>query len=73
LGAGRFDKEWLTIQEAADYLGVSYGRLSTLVKKGVYPVSFVPGFKGLQRISRSRLDQMMQESEHKNGEKANED
>lgn len=57
-------KEWLTIQEAADYLGVSYGRLSTLINEGKYPISLVPGFKKEQRVSRSRLDEMLQETEH---------
>ena len=56
-------KEWLTIKEAAEYLGVSYGRFSTLVKDGIYPVSRVPGFGDVRRVSRSRLDQMMVESE----------
>ena len=56
-------KEWLTTKEAAEYLGVSYGRFSTLVKDGVYPVSKVPGFGDVRRISRSRLDQMMIENE----------
>jgi len=61
-------KEWLTVKEAAEYLGVSYGRFSTLVKRGVYPVSKVPGFEGMRRVSRSRLDQMMRESEENNGD-----
>jgi len=57
-------KEWLTIREAAEYLGISYGRLSTLINDGVYPVSLVPGFKKEQRLSRTRLDEMLRESEH---------
>ena len=56
-------KEWLTIREAAEYLGISYGRMTTKVRKGVYPVSRVPGFKGVVRISRTRLDQMMMDNE----------
>lgn len=51
--------EWLKIREAAEYLGISYGRMSTQVKEGVYPVSLVPGFKREIRISRSKLDEMM--------------
>jgi len=62
------EKEWLTVKEAAEYLGVSYGRFSTLVKRGVYPVSKVPGFEGMRRVSRSRLDQMMRENEESGGE-----
>jgi hypothetical protein len=45
-----------------------YGRFSTLVKRGVYPVSKVPGFEGMRRVSRSRLDQMMRENEESGGE-----
>lgn len=60
---GHIYKEWLTIQEAADYLGVSYAKLSTLVKEGVYPVSKVPGYKNLTRISKRRLDEMLFENE----------
>lgn len=60
---GQVQKEWLSIQEAADYLGVSYAKLSTLVKEGVYPVSKVPGYKNLVRISRRRLDEMLYENE----------
>jgi excisionase family DNA binding protein len=53
----------MTIQEAAEYLGISYGRMSTLINEGVYPVSIVPGFKTLQRLSRSRIDQMLYDTE----------
>ncbi len=56
-------KEWMTIKEAAEYLGISYGRMTTKVKEGVYPVSKVPGFDNLMRVSRSRIDQMMMERE----------
>lgn len=62
------DKEWLSIKEAAEYLGISYGRLSTLINEGVYPVSLVPGFKKEQRISKTRLDEMLRKSEHVKGE-----
>lgn len=62
-------KEWLTIREAAEYLGISYGRMTTKVKQGVYPVSKVPGFKGVMRISRSRLDKMMMDNEEIKGAK----
>lgn len=69
MSEGQIQKEWLTIGEAASYLGVSYAKMSTLVKEGVYPVSKVPGFKNLQRISRRRLDEMLYENEHYNQEK----
>jgi excisionase family DNA binding protein len=62
-------KEWLNIKEAAEYLGISYGRLSTLINDGVYPVSLVPGFKKEQRLSRSKLDEMLRETEHKKEER----
>lgn len=64
-------KEWMTMQEAADYIGVSYGRFSTKVKEGVFPAFKVPGFEGVYRFSRSRLDQLMYENEQqgKNGER----
>lgn len=57
------NKEWLSLKEAAEYLGISYGRLSTLVNQGVYPVSLVPGFKNEQRISRTGLDEMLKSTE----------
>ncbi len=57
------DKEWLTYEEAAQYLGVSYDRLVQAVSRGVFPVASVPGFKGSRRLSRSRLDEMMQQTE----------
>lgn len=69
MSEGQVQKEWLTIAEAANYLGVSYAKMSTLVKEGVYPVSKVPGFKNLQRISRRRLDEMLYENEQWNQEK----
>ena len=56
-------KEWMTIREAAEYLGISYGRMTTKVKEGVYPVSKVPGFESMMRISRTRIDQMMMDNE----------
>lgn len=56
-------KEWLTMAEAAEYLGVSYPRFSIKVKEGVYPVSKVPGFGNMRRVSRTTLDRMMRENE----------
>lgn len=56
-------KEWLTMREAAEYLGISYAQLTKRVKTGAIPASKVPGFEKTRRISRSRLDQLMHESE----------
>ncbi|MCL6437243.1 MAG: helix-turn-helix domain-containing protein [Rubrobacteraceae bacterium] len=56
-------REWMTMREAAEYIGVSYERFSTLAKKGMFPVSRVPGFKNVLRVSRSRLDEVMYEHE----------
>jgi excisionase family DNA binding protein len=56
-------KEWLTLEEAADYLGVSYTRMVQKVNEGVYPVAIVPGFKNTQRISRTTLDEMLRQAE----------
>lgn len=61
------DKEWLTMKEAAEYLGISYAQLSKRVKRGLIPASNVPGFNNTRRISRSRLDELMFENE-KNGQ-----
>lgn len=58
-------KEWMTMREAAEYIGVSYPRFSMLVKDGVFPVSKVPGFKNLIRVSRSRLDEVMYANEER--------
>lgn len=63
-GEGREEcRDWLNLRQAADYLGISYERLTTKVKEGVYPVSFVPGFKNEKRLNREKLNEILLESE----------
>ena len=51
-------KEWLTIEEAADYIGYSISTLVTLRNRGHIKDHYPPGV-ARPRFRRSELDQMM--------------
>jgi excisionase family DNA binding protein len=56
------EKEWLTMREAAEYIGVSYERYTRAAKKGELPVIRVPGFKRKYKVRRVDLEEVMRQS-----------
>ncbi len=54
---------WISMREAADYVGMSYGRFAEKVRNGEIPANKVPGFTRAKRINKAKLDKMMEASE----------
>lgn len=58
------EKEWLTLKEAANHVGIPYARFTQIVKRGIVPTTKVPGYKRTYRISKTKLDQWMDENQY---------
>lgn len=53
----------MSMKEAADYVGMSYGRFAEKVRNGEIPSSKVPGFTRAKKINKTKLDALMEASE----------
>lgn len=63
---GAKSKTWMSMKEAAEYVGMSYGRFAEKVRNGEIPSSKVPGFTRAKKINKTKLDALMEASESSN-------
>jgi len=51
-------KEWISVKDAAEHIGMDYKAFRDLVKKGAVPAHLAPGAKRF-RIYRKELDEWL--------------